>query len=127
MLKNIWDFLNKPLIVTIIVFISSILLYTTFVEKEIVNCTYAITLNKEIIINEYGVGEEGFNELNKELGERNYNFLFDSFEEAYAYRQILRDLEQDYNFVKFQMTCYSDKVGLPSDFKLALVNSLPLR
>lgn len=120
-LKLIWEFLNKPLIIGIIV----ILLYFTLGQKEKVKCDFMVNPNVDYLKSKFNLSEgaiTSFLQLYREPFRA--NLTFDTYREALAFKELTFSSQSNYSWYTPILQCDEDKIVIPLSINEAILNKL---
>jgi len=107
--KKIWDFVNRPLSVSIITIGIIIGLYFIFGHKDVVECDLFVTLDENIMTTKYDWDRFTVREYNRNYGDDFHRkFSFSSYQEAYAFKQLIPEFYADVDYVKIVFICNTE-------------------
>lgn len=116
-LKIIWDFLNKPLIVILI--IAGIYLLVGHQEK--VRCDFMVSPNADYLRNEGNMSEETIAAFLKFYREPfKANLTFDNYQDALAFKELAIDGQNHKEWYTPTVDCDEFKIELPAKFEDAI-------
>lgn len=130
-LSKFWKFINKPLCVSLIIFIFVIFYGLTFGQKEKVRCDYMVNPDVAYLEKEWNMSKDTIN-LFLEVYSKPFraNWTFDSYQEALAYKQLATDAvnaKPDQKWYKPTLNCDEIKIEIPLQFKEIIGVSLKLQ
>lgn len=120
-----WENANKPLSVVGILFIVGFILFFTLGQKEKVICNFMVHPKQEYIRTQWNFSDnEIASFINFYRKPFRANLTFDSYQEAWAFKQLWIDGQKHYEWYYPTLDCDEDKIQLPIEFNDAVLNNI---